>query len=113
MLLRVAARLGFVVILQAELRWREDRAVAFADDVIDPRQANRRVGVGVIVDAAESRFVDFWPPDDDRVVLVLSFSVVGVAQQFKLARPVTIVGTESGARIVDAAVLVASRDRVL
>ena len=99
--------------LETELRWGQDRAIAFADDVINPRQADRRIGVRVVVDAAKRGFVDFRPPDDDRVVLVFRLAVIGVAQQLELARPVAIIGAEARAGIVDAAVLVAHGDRVL
>src|SRR4051794_8513832 len=64
-----------------------------------------------IIDALENTLVDFRPLDDDLVVLF--FSVSGVAQLHQLARPVAVVGADAGTRVVDAAVLVALGDCVL
>ena len=110
MLLRVRAGLRVVVGLEAILIRRDDRTV-FLDDVVGRRQADRCIGVSMIVDPPEDAFVDLRPLDQDFVVFLLG--ILRVAKLHQFARPIAVVATKPLARIVDAAILVAFRDRVL
>jgi len=111
MFLRLGAHGRTLPGLETILLRRDDRAIAFPDDIVNRRKADRGVGMRVVCDPLEDALMDFGPFDLDFILFQLFGLPIEMRDQ--LARPVAIIAAKTLARIVQPSVLVLPRDRIL